>query len=332
MKVIITHWVHEEVTTFLRFFAEVKAPTASGEVWPKDRVLQEAADADAVITSMADSVDEAFLKACANLKIVAATLKGYDNYDVEACTRHGVVLTIVPDIIIPPTAELAVSLALGIIRNVRQGDETVRSGEFTAWRPLHYGMSLCGATVGFIGMGNLGQAIAQLLSPFGIARMLYYDQSEQDPPEHWTGPAWEKVDLRTVLSSCDICIVSLPLTSSTHHLLDGQALKGLRSGAYMVNIGRGSVLDENAVLDALNERRLAGYAADVFEFEDWALPSRPKEISAALRQHPRTLFTPHLGSAVDSLRREMSMKAAEQVRAVLAGETPEFAVNTAKKA
>ncbi|KAF2165292.1 hypothetical protein M409DRAFT_36955 [Zasmidium cellare ATCC 36951] len=331
MKVVITHWVHEEVTTFLGSFAQVKAPTTPGQVWPQDRVLLEAADADAVITCMADSVNEAFLKACPNLKIIAATLKGYDNYDVEACKQHNVQLTIVPDIIIPPTAELAVSLALGIIRNVRQGDETVRSGNFTAWRPLHYGMSLSGAVVGFVGMGNLGQAIARLLSPFGVSEMAYYDQSERHTPEGWSGPAWKRAGLQTLLSSCDLIIVSLPLLPSTQHLLDSKALESLRPGAYIVNIGRGSVVDENGILDALNSGRLSGYAADVFEFEDWALASRPKDIPQALRQHPRTLFTPHLGSAVDNVRKEMSMKAAEQVRSLLAAEVPEFAVNQVKQ-
>lgn len=330
MKVVVTHWVHQEVVNFLETFAQVRSPPGQGEVWPRDKILIEAVDAEGIITCMADSIDDSFLKDCPHLKIIAATLKGYDNYDVEACIRHGVLLTIVPDIIIPPTAELAVSLALGIIRNVRQGDEMVRQGDFTAWRPVHYGMSLSGATVGFVGMGNLGHAIARLLTPFGIVEMLYYDQSERIPPQHWNGPAWRRVELQSLLSSCDLCIVSLPLVSSTHHLLDAEELKELRPGTYMVNVGRGSVVDESAVLQALNAGKLAGYAADVFEFEDWAVTSRPIAIPEALRKHPRTLFTPHLGSAVDHVRIQMSMKAAEQVRSVLFGEKAEFAVNSVR--
>lgn len=327
MKVVVTHWVHQEVVDFLETFAQVRRPAAQGEVWPRDIILLEARGADAVITCMADYVDEPFLEACPRLKIVAATLKGYDNYDVQACTRHGVLLTIVPDIIIPPTAELAVFLALGIMRNVRQGDEMVRHGDFTSWRPVHYGMSLAGATIGFVGMGNLGQAIARLLTPFGIAEMLYYDQSERGPPGDWPSSMWKRVGLPSLLSSCNLCIVSLPLDPSTHHLLDTEALKSVRPGLYMVNVGRGSVIDESAILDALNEGHLAGYAADVFEFEDWTLSSRPTEIPEALKNHPRTLFTPHLGSAVDSVRKQMSMKAAEQVRSALMGGRPDFAVN-----
>lgn len=327
MKILVTHWVHEEVRQYLQAFADVHAPTTYGEVWPRERILLEAADAHAIITCMADTVDEAFLNSCPFLRILAATLKGYDNYDVEACTQHGVWLVTVPDIIIPPTAELAVSLALGIMRNIRQGDEMVRQGEFVGWRPLLYGKSLSGAMVGLFGIGNLGQAIARLLGPFNISGLLYVDQNEQDAPGDISGLPWRRVELPTLLRSCDLIIIALPLLDSTHHLIDAAALKHLRSGTYMVNVGRGSVVDETAVLAALSSGLLSGYAADVFEFEDWALDSRPNAISKALRCHPRTLFTPHLGSAVDSTRNEMSMKAAEQVRSALLGERPEYAVN-----
>jgi Lactate dehydrogenase and related dehydrogenases len=325
MNVVVTHWLHAEVLTYLQQFANVHHPTKPGEIWSRKRIVKEAANADALVTCMADAVDDAFLQACPQLKIIAATLKGYDSYDVDACTKHGVWLTNVPDMIIPPTAELALSLALGIMRNVRQGDEIVRSGNFAGWRPRQYGTSLSGSAVGLVGMGALGKSIAQLLSPFGLSQSLYFDLEERMDMKTWT-----KVELRDLLINCDLIIVSLPLNPSTHHLINSEVLSHIRTSTYLVNIGRGSVVDETAILEALTSERLAGYAADVFEFEDWAVKSRPKIVSKELRQHPRTLFTPHLGSNPDSVRKAMSMSAAEQVGLVMQGETPIYAVNNIK--
>ena len=122
-------------------------------------------------------------------------------------------------------------------------------------------------------------------------------------------------------------LVALPLTAQTQHLIDAEALAAMRPGAFLVNIGRGSVVDEEAVADSLGSGRLAGYAADVFAMEDWALPGRPDRVPGRLLKHPRTLLTPHLGSAVDPIRRDMSMEASRQVRQVLSGQRPDHAVN-----
>jgi len=121
-------------------------------------------------------------------------------------------------------------------------------------------------------------------------------------------------------------VVALPLTSETRHLVGTPLLRRMRPGAFLVNVGRGSVVDEDAVADALDSGRLGGYAADVFAMEDWLLPGRPAVIPDRLLRHPRTLFTPHLGSAVDDVRRQMSLEAARQVRQVLDGQRPDHAV------
>jgi phosphonate dehydrogenase len=124
-----------------------------------------------------------------------------------------------------------------------------------------------------------------------------------------------------------VIVVTLPLDAGTHGLLGAPVLRLTRPGAFLVNVGRGSVVDEEAVADALAEGHLGGYAADVFAMEDWALPDRPPRIPDRLLRHPRTLFTPHLGSAADDVRRQMSLQAARQVRQVLAGGRPDNAVN-----
>jgi phosphonate dehydrogenase len=331
-SVVVTHWVHPEVAAYLAEFSDPVIPPADPGGWPAARIAELApelaaelaAGAEALIACMADRVDDAFLDRCPRLRVVAATLKGYDNFDAAACARHGVWLTIVPDMIIPPTAELAVGLTIGVMRRVGEGDRAVRDG-FTGWQPRLYGATLSRATVGIIGMGDLGQAIARLLRAFD-ARILYADPRPL-PPAAERGLAAARLDLAELVAASDVLIAAAPLTEATQGMLSADVLRLARPGAYLVNVGRGSVVDEEAVADALDEGRLGGYAADVFAMEDWALPGRPAAIPGRLLRHPRTLFTPHLGSAVDDIRRQMSLQAARQVRQVFHGERPVHAVN-----
>lgn len=328
-RVVATHWVHPEVSAYLAGFCDPRSPGAEGEVWPGDRVAAEAAAAAGLIACMADRVDEPFLAGCPRLRVVSATLKGYDNFDADACARHGVWLTILPDMLTEPTAELTVGLLIGIMRRLGEAGRHVREGGFAGWRPSFYGASLHGATVGITGMGRVGLAVAARLRPFG-ARIVYHD-SRPLPPQAATELAATRLGLRELCATSDAVVVLLPLTADTRGLFGPAALAAMRPGAFLVNVGRGSVVDEEAVADALAEGRLGGYAADVFAMEDWALPGRPRSIPARLLRHPRTLFTPHLGSAVDTVRRRMSLESARQVRQVLAGQRPDHAVNEPRR-
>jgi phosphonate dehydrogenase len=303
VKVVITQRVFPEVI-------EMLSPHAEVTVEPPAR------DADALMVFMPDSLDEAFLRECPNLKIVAGALKGCDNFDVDACTRLGIWFTIVPDLLTEPTAELALALLLGLARNVLPGDRLIRSGEFQGWRPILYGTGLAGSTVGIIGFGAVGRALARMLHGFSC-RVHYYD-----PFVDGSTP------LDVLLASSDFVLPLLPLTSATYHLLGRDALINMKRGAYLINVSRGSVVDEEAVADALESRHLAGYAADTFEMEDWALPNRPREINPSLlRMNDRTLFTPHLGSAVASARFEIEQAAANNILQALRGERPSGAIN-----
>jgi len=273
-------------------------------------------DADALLVFMPDSLNEDFLQCCPNLKIVAAALKGYDNFDVNACTRLGIWFTIVPDLLTEPTAELALALLLSLGRNVLSGDALIRSGQFEGWRPILYGTGLAGSTVGLIGFGAVGRALARLLRGFSC-RMKYHDPAVGD-----SSP------LETVLATSDFVLPLLPLTAGTLHLIGREAIGWMKRGAYLINVSRGSVVDEEAVAEALESGHLAGYAADTFELEDWARPDRPREINPRLlRQADRTLFTPHLGSAVALARREIERSAANNILQALRGERPSGAIN-----
>jgi phosphonate dehydrogenase len=320
--VVVTHWVHQEVLERLGEFCRPLAPSREEGIWDRETVGRQR-EAQGLMVCMADQIDEEMLASVPRLRVVAGVLKGHDNIDVAACARHGVWVTVLPDLLTAPTAELVVGLLVAVMRRLREGDAQVRSGGFRGWRPQLYGRGLDGATVGLVGMGQLGQAVARRVQAFD-ARVVYCDPRPDAGAET---AAAERLALGDLLAVSDVVVPLVPLTADTHHLLDGDALAALRPGTFVVNAGRGSVVDEEAVAAALEEGRLGGYAADVFAFEDWSHPSRPRRIPPRLLAHPATVFTPHLGSAVDDVRRRMGLAAAGQVGQALAGQRPDGAVD-----
>jgi phosphonate dehydrogenase len=279
------------------------------------------ADADAMMGFMTERVDARLLSRAPRLRIVACALKGCDSYDVAACTAAGVWLSIVPDLLTAPTAELALGLAIGLGRHVRQGDATVRAGRFRGWRPTLYGRGLSGARVAVLGLGAVGCAIIQRLRGFDCQLL------GVDPGVPVTPPDVLRCELHEALAQSDFVFVALPLTRSTLRLIDRATLAASRRGALWINVGRGSVVDELAMAEALASGQAGGYAADVFAFEDWSVASRPREVPARLRLQANTLFAPHLGSAVASVRREIEHRAADNILAALNGQRPPDAVN-----
>ncbi len=324
-KVVLTHWVHPETIELLRQKTEVIVNPGKGTL-SREALLEKMKDADAMMAFMPDCVDEAFLQACPRLKVIGAALKGYDNFDVAACTRHKVWLTIAPDLLTVPTAELAVGLMLAITRNMLEGDRHIRSGQFAGWRPELYGTGLFGRTAGIVGMGRVGRAVAERLKGFGM-NLLYTDQVALSADEE-NRLGLQHTDFHTLLKDSDMVIPLLPLTAETCHLFDDQVLSEMKRGAYLVNVCRGSVVDEMAVVEALDNGQLAGYAADVFEMEDWIRASRRRHIPEKLLANTaQTFFTPHLGSAVRDVRMAIERYCANSILQALAGEIPDGHVN-----
>ena len=191
-RVVVTHWVHPEVSAYLAGFCCPVLPSREQGVWPRGTVAELARDAVGIIACMADQIDEEFLSGCPDLRVVSATLKGYDNFDAQACARHGVWLTILPDMLTVPTAELAVCLTLGIMRHVGEADRSIRSGGYPGWRPWFYGSSLHGSTVGILGMGRVGRAFAARIRPF-VAHVVCHDSQPPDEPGDLAGPGFRSV-------------------------------------------------------------------------------------------------------------------------------------------
>lgn len=318
-RIIVTNPIHDEVRARLEAIGSVDMNTAI-EPWTRGQLAARLSAADAMIGFMTDSIDASLLAAAPRLRIVACALKGFDSYDVEACTRAGVWVSIVPDLLTEPTAELALGLAIGLARNVRAGDALVRSGRFRGWRPQLYGTGLAGACAAVVGLGMVGQAIIARLAGFGCAHILGVDPLVRLP-------GIESLPLEEALAHADFVFVAAPLTRSSERLIDASMLANAKPGQHIVNVGRGSVVDEQAIADALDAGRLGGYAADVFALEDWGLTDRPAEIDARLLAAGNTLFTPHLGSAVREVRLAIERRAADNVIAVLRGGVPVDAIN-----
>jgi phosphonate dehydrogenase len=283
------------------------------------------AEAEALMAFMTERIDAAFLDACPRLRIVAGALKGFDNIDVEACSARGVAVSIVPDLLTEPTAELALGLTIAVARHMLPGDAHVRSGAFAGWRPRLYGGSIQGATVGVVGAGAVGRAVLRLLRGFRCARLYHDAQPLAAEEEAALDAGWAPLD--ALAAQADIVILALPLTPRTQGLVDAAFLARMKPGALLVNPARGSLVEEAAVAEALESGRLAGYAADVFESEDWARPDRPEAVHPGLRASERTVLTPHLGSAVTEVRRAIARSAADAIMERLSGRMPAAAVN-----
>jgi phosphonate dehydrogenase len=325
-KIVITNWVHPQTLDMLMPHCDVVA-NESRERLSREEIIKRCRDAVAVMTFMTDSVDDAFLAECPQLRLIACALKGYDNFDVAACTRRGIWITNVPDLLTIPTAELTIGLLIGLTRNVLQGDRFVRSGLFEGWRPELYGAGLTGRALGIIGMGAVGRAIAARLQGYDME--LLYTDPQPLAPELEARLGLRRVDLVQLLTESDYVVPMVPYTPETLHMINAAALAVMKPGTYLVNTCRGSVVDEKAVADALASGRLAGYAADVFEMEEWMRPDRPQGISdRLLSDTERTLFTPHIGSAVDTVRLAIEMEAAVNILQVLKGLVPQGATNS----
>jgi glyoxylate reductase len=274
-------------------------------------VAQEIAGVAGLVTIPADVVDDALLEAAGpELRVVANFGVGYDSVDVEAATRRGVVVANTPDVLTAATAELAVALMLTLLRRVAEGDRLVRRrGEWALAPTFMLGEGLAGKTVGIVGLGRIGREVARLAEAFGM-RVVHTRGS---------GP-YEELPLRQLLAEADVVSLHTPLTDETRHLIGPRELALMRPSAVLVNVARGPIVDEEALVEALEAGEIAGAALDVYEHEP--------EVTPALVELENVVLTPHLGSATVAAREAMGMLCAVALEAVLLeNRLPENAVN-----
>ncbi|MBZ0163733.1 MAG: hydroxyacid dehydrogenase [Notoacmeibacter sp.] len=324
-KVVISSPVDPDTLESLAPYADL-AMNSELDPWSREDMIVHSRDAYGIIAFMTDALNDDFLRECRSLRIVACALKGYDNFDVDACTRRGVWLSIIPDLLTGPTADLTLALLLALSRNVIEGDRFVRSGRHKGWRPAFYGKGLTGTRVGILGMGALGKAVARRFSGFDCRTSYFDPQRLSDQDERTLRVSFADFDALT--GESDVLVLALPLTPATERMVDHRFLSRVKSGCLLINPARGSLTDEEAVADALETGPLGGYAADVFAFEDKALSNHPRAIPERLVANvERTLFTPHLGSAIEDVRRAIVTEAALNIVDCIQGRRPRGAIN-----
>jgi glyoxylate reductase len=267
--------------------------------WPPERaeLLERVAGRDGLMTMLTDRVDDELLDAAGpQLRVVANYAVGFDNVDLEAVTRRGVIVSNTPDVLTETVAELTMALLLTLVRRVAEGDRMIRSRQGWIWAPnLMLGRSLASLTLGLVGHGRIARAVEKRALAFGM-RVVHSSRRSGIP-------------LDELLGTADVVSLHVPLSDETRHLIDASALGLMKPTAFLVNTTRGPVVDEAALIRALEEGVIAGAALDVFE--------REPEVSEGLLALENVVLAPHLGSATLETREAMGMLCVEALRAVL---------------
>lgn len=289
-----------------------------------DRVLAPAEladrlrDKDGALITGYDRIDAPLLAACPRLKAACNLAVGYNNMDLAACTAHGVIATNTPDVLNDTTADLAFALLLAAARRVTEAERWLRSGSWQGWRnDQMLGQDVHHATLGIVGMGNIGQAIARRARGFDM-RIIYHNRGRL-PVELERALDARRLELDELLAQADHVCLALPYSAQTHHLIDARRLALMKPTAILVNIGRGGLVDDAALVEALQTRRIAGAGLDVFEGEPRLHPGLMALDNVAL--------TPHIGSASRATRERMGQIAAGNLEAALAGRRPPNLLN-----
>jgi len=266
--------------------------------------------AAAAIVTLTDSIDAGTIESARGLKILANYAVGYNNIDVEAAKRCGVIVTNTPDVLTDATADLTWALILATARRLIEGDQLMRSSQWGGWAPTQLlGAAVAGKTLGIIGMGRIGRAVAERAAGFRM-KVLYYSRRPLEAQRD--DRAWESRTLPALLSDSDFVTIHVPLTTETRHLIGVHQLAQMRRTAILINTARGPIVDEAALAAALLNGTIAGAGLDVFEDEPRVHPDL-----AGLKQ---VVLLPHLGSATLAARVEMGMICLRNLEAVLNGQ------------
>lgn len=316
-KVFVTRALPDSVLAELAAHAQV-------EVGPHDRGLTPeelraaVAGCDAVVSLLTDVIDEAALAAAGpRLKVVANVAVGFNNLDLAAATRRGVILTNTPGVLDDATATLAMALLLATARRLAEADAFVRAGRWSGWTPsLFMGLDVDGRTLGIAGAGRIGRNLARKARAFGM-EILYAGRRRDQAFEAETGAVY--VDKPTLLARADFLSLHLPLAPETRHWIGAGELRRMKPTAVLINTARGPVVDETALVAALRDGAIAAAGLDVFENEP--------RLSPGLADLPNVVLAPHIGSATPATREAMARLAVRNVVAVLSGQGPLTCVN-----
>ncbi|HEX5640341.1 MAG TPA: D-glycerate dehydrogenase [Burkholderiaceae bacterium] len=284
--------------------------------WGPAELTRALADADGALITAGDRIDEALLAQCPKLKVVANIAVGYNNIDVAACTRHGVLATNTPDVLNEATADHAWALLLAAARRVGESERWLRAGQWKRWTfEMFNGAEVAGTTLGVLGMGRIGRAIARRATGFSM-RVIYHNRNRL--PAGQEGGA-RYVTLDDLLAQSDHLVLVVPYSPAVHHIIGADQLARMKRTAVLVNIARGGVVDDAALVAALREGRIAAAGLDVYENEP--------ALNPGLLELENAVLTPHIASSTRGTRIAMATLAADNARAALAGQVPPSLLN-----
>ena len=313
-RIFITRKLEEQMVAPLREKFDVRMWEAESEAVPREILLREVVDADALWSVTADSIDREVLAAAPKLKIIANLAVGYNNIDLEAAKERGIIVTNTPGVLTDTTADLTFGLLLATARRMMEAENDVRKGNWTSWSPMGYtGMDVGGATLGIVGMGRIGEAVARRAKGFDM-RILYHNRSRK--PEAEAEHGFEYADLDSLLKESDFVVILAPFTPETAGLIGSRELGLMKNSAVIINVARGGIVNEKALYSALKDGEIWAAGLDVFKTE-------PVPIDNPLLTLPNVTVLPHIGSASIKTRLGMMRLNAQAITDVLEGREPE---------
>ncbi len=315
-RVFITQSIPEPGPSLVAGVADVVTSNLENRILSTEELRARVAGCDGVLCLLTDPIDATVLESARGCRVFANMAVGYNNIDVVAASRLGIMVTNTPGVLTEATADMTWALILSVARRVVEGDREMRSGRFPGWGPLYMlGGDVTGRTLGLIGPGRIAVAVAERARGFRM-RLLYHGLG---PSPELDALGGRGVPLDELLAESDFVSVHTPLDETTRRLIDDRALARMKRTAYLFNTARGPVVDEVALVEALRSGRIAGAGLDVYEDEP--------RMAAGLAECPNTVLLPHLGSATIATRAAMSRMAAENLIAALRGERPPNLVN-----
>lgn len=319
-KIFVTREIPESGITKLQEAGHDVVVSEKNGVLTREELIASltAHNPDAVVPLLTDTIDKEIFAAAPNAKIFANYAVGYNNINLTDAKEAGVTITNTPGVLTDTVAEHTVALMLSITSRIAEGDRFTRRGEYDGWAPmLLLGTDLKGKTLGILGAGRIGTRVAEIAHHGLGMNIMYYDVKENTELNEAVDATF-KASVEEVLREADVVTVHVPLLESTKHLLNAERLAMCKPSCYIINSSRGPVIDEKALVAALENKTIKGAALDVFEDE-------PK-LADGLALCENVVITPHIASATEETRGKMSDIAAENIIAFLKGDTPPHVV------
>ena len=307
-KIVVTRQIPQKFIAQLEEIAEVEVWNEEFIPMPREKFLLSIKDATACFVTLSEKIDETCLNEAPNLKVVANMAVGFDNIDIDVAKQKGVTVTNTPEVLTETTAELGFTLMLATARRIVEAEQYIQEGQWKSWGPyLLSGKDVYGSTVGIFGMGDIGKAFAKRLKGFNT-KIFYHNRSRQEATENELGATWVSFD--ELLEESDFVVCTAPLTDETKHKFNASAFEKMKSDSIFINIGRGAVVNEEDLVNALNTGQLLACGLDVLEQE-------PIDMDHPLLKMPNAVILPHIGSASENTRNDMIQLCVDNIKAVL---------------